>query len=45
MSGDATLFGRSYRAENYYETLSDALVNTTSSMLQSAEFERALSQQ
>jgi hypothetical protein len=43
-SGDATRFGRSYKAENYYEVLSDALVNTTSSMLQSAEFQKALSQ-
>jgi hypothetical protein len=43
-SGDAQRFGRSYKAENYYETLSDALVNTTSSMLQSQEFERALAQ-
>jgi hypothetical protein len=44
-SGDATRFGRSYKAENYYEVLSDALVNTTSSMLQSSEFQKALSQQ
>jgi hypothetical protein len=42
-SGDATRFGRSYRLENYDEVLSDALVNTVSSMLQSAEFQRALS--
>lgn len=42
-SGEATRFGRSYRAENYYEVLSDALVNTVSSMLQAAEFQRALS--
>jgi hypothetical protein len=41
-SGDASRFGRSYRAENYYETLSDAVVNTVSSMLQSAEFQKAL---
>lgn len=44
-SGDATRFGRSYRAENYYEVLSDALVNTVSSLLQSPEFQRALSGQ
>lgn len=43
-AGDAKRFGRSYKLENYYETLSDALVNTTSSMLQSDEFQRALSQ-
>jgi hypothetical protein len=42
-SGDATRFGRSYKAENYYEVLSDALVNTVSSMLQAGEFQRALS--
>jgi hypothetical protein len=42
-SGDATRFGHSYKAENYYEVLSDALVNTVSSMLQAAEFQRALS--
>jgi hypothetical protein len=42
-SGDATRFGRSYKLENYYEVLSDAVVNTVSSMLQSAEFQRALS--
>ena len=42
-SGEATRFGRSYKAENYYEVLSDALVNTVSSMLQAVEFQRALS--
>ena len=42
-SGEATRFGRSYKLENYYEVLSDAIVNTVSSMLQSAEFQRALS--
>jgi hypothetical protein len=42
-SGDATRFGRSYKAENYYEALSDAVVNTVSSMLQATEFQRALS--
>jgi len=43
-AGDATRFGRSYKLENYYEVLSDALVNTVSSMLQSTEFQKALSQ-
>jgi hypothetical protein len=42
-SGDATRFGRSYELEDYYEVLSDAIVNTVSSMLQSAEFQKALS--
>jgi len=41
-SGDATRFGRSYKLENYYEVLSDAIVNTVSSMLQSPELQRAL---
>jgi hypothetical protein len=43
VSGDATRFGRSYKAENYYEVLSDAVVNTVSSMLQAADFQKALS--
>jgi len=43
-SGAATRFGRSYKLENYYEVLCDAIVNTVSSMLQSAEFQKALSQ-
>jgi hypothetical protein len=42
-SGEATRFGRSYKVENYYEVLSDAVVNTVSSMLRSAEFRKALS--
>jgi hypothetical protein len=42
-SGEATRFGRSYRAENYYEVLSDAVVNTVSSMLQADDFRKALS--
>jgi hypothetical protein len=42
-SGDATRFGRSYKAENYYEVLSDAVVNTVSSMLQAADFQKAIS--
>jgi len=41
-SGDASRFGRSYQLENYYEVLSDAVVNTVSSMLQSPEFQKAL---
>jgi hypothetical protein len=42
-TGDATRFGRSYQLENYYEVLSDAVVNAVSSMLQSADFQKALS--
>ena len=41
-SGEAKRFGRSYQLENYYEVLSDALVNAVSSMLQSPDFQRAL---
>ena len=41
-SGDASRFGRSYKLENYYEGLSDAIVNTVSSMLQSSQFQAAL---
>jgi Uncharacterized lipoprotein len=44
-SGEATRFGRSYKAENYYEVLSDAVVNTVSSMLQASDFQKALSGQ
>jgi hypothetical protein len=43
-SGDAKRFGRSYVLENYYEVLSDAVVNTVSSMLQSTEIQKALAQ-
>jgi hypothetical protein len=43
-SGDASRFGRSYKLENYYEVLSDSVVNTVSSMLQSSEFQKALAQ-
>jgi hypothetical protein len=43
-SGDAKRFGRSYKLENYYEVLSDSLVNTTSSILRSDEFQKAMSQ-
>jgi hypothetical protein len=44
-SGEASRFGRSYKLENYDEVLSDALVNTVSSMLQSAQFQKALAAQ
>jgi hypothetical protein len=43
VSGEATRFGRSYQAKDYYEVLSDAVVNTVSSMLQAAEFQKAMS--
>jgi predicted secreted protein len=44
-TGDASRFGRSYKLENYYEVLSDAVVNATSSALQSTEFQKALAPQ
>jgi hypothetical protein len=43
-SGEASRFGRSYLLENYYEVLSDAVVNAASSALQNAQFQKALSQ-
>ena len=41
-TGEATRFGRSYRADNYYEVLADALVNAMSSFLQAPEIQQAL---
>jgi hypothetical protein len=40
--GEATRFGRSYNLENYYEVLSDAVVNATSSLLSSPDIQKAL---
>ena len=40
--GDAHRFGRSYNLENYYEVLSDAVVNATSSLLSSPDIQKAL---
>ena len=42
-TGEAKRFGRSYELEDYYEVLSDAIVNAVSSMLQSEQFQKALS--
>jgi hypothetical protein len=42
-TGEATRFGRSYKLENYYEVLSDAIVHAVNSMLGSADFQKALS--
>lgn len=42
---EVSRFGRSYKLENYYEVLSDAVVNATSSALQNTEFQKALSSQ
>jgi len=41
--GDSTRFGRSYKLENYYEELSDAIVNCVSSLLRSDDVQKALS--
>jgi hypothetical protein len=40
--GEASRFGRSYKLENYYEVLSDAVVNATSSLLSSPDIQKAL---
>jgi len=44
-SGSATRFGRSYSQENYYEVLSDALINATTTLVQDWDFRRALAGQ
>lgn len=41
-AGEAKRFGRSYKLENYYEVLSDSVVNTVSSILRSDEFQKAM---
>ena len=41
-SGGSKRFGRSYKAENYYETLSDSVVEAVYKMLSSSEFMAAL---
>lgn len=41
-SGTSIRFGRSYSAENYYETLSDSLVDAVHNLMQSATFRTAL---
>jgi hypothetical protein len=40
--GAASRFGRSYKAENYYETLSDSLIDATYHLIQDAGFRNAL---
>jgi hypothetical protein len=44
-TGEESRFGRSYKLDNYYEVLSDAIINAVTSMLQSSEFQKALSGQ
>lgn len=41
-SGTSIRFGRSYSAENYYETLSDSLIDAVHNLMQSATFRTAL---
>ena len=42
VAGDATRFGHSYSAENYYEVFSDSIISAVSSLLQEADFRAAL---
>jgi hypothetical protein len=42
ISGNATRFGKSYFALNYFETLSDAVLETVHALLQNDAFKRAL---
>jgi hypothetical protein len=42
VAGDAERFGRSYRADNYYEVLSDTLLRAAHNLLASPEFHAAL---
>ena len=41
-SGASKRFGRSYKAENYYETLSDSVIEATQGLLQNPGFNKAL---
>lgn len=41
-NGAATRFGRSFKADNYYETLSDSLVGAVQQLLQNRGFRQAL---
>jgi hypothetical protein len=42
-AGSTERFGRSYKAENYYETLSDAVIRATQNLLSNAAFTDAFS--
>jgi hypothetical protein len=44
-SGGAQRFGRSYKADNYYEVLSDSLIEATNSLLKNTTFRDALAKQ
>ena len=41
-SGASKRFGRSYKADNYYETLSDSVIEATQGLLQNPGFNKAL---
>jgi hypothetical protein len=42
--GEASRFGRSYKADNYYETLSDSLIEAVLSLAQNPGFHQALAE-
>jgi len=42
VGGSATRWGRSYKAENYFETLSDSLIDAVHNMVTSNDFRTAL---
>jgi hypothetical protein len=42
VNGDATRFGRSYKAENYFEVMTDMLLRATYNLLSSDGFRAAL---
>jgi hypothetical protein len=42
VSGTNKRFGRSYKAENYYETISDSLLDAANQLVTSAEFRQKL---
>jgi hypothetical protein len=42
VNGDATRWGRSYKAENYFEVMSDMILRTTYNLLSSEGFHTAL---
>ena len=41
-SGSAKRFGRSYKLENYYEVLSDSIIDATSALARSPDFHNAV---
>ncbi len=42
ITGSSTRWGRSYKDENYYETLADSIIEATHRIVASADFRRAL---